>query len=313
MFAKLRPPAFWQRNGPIAAALSPIGSLYALCGRLKAASTRRRSVAVPVICIGNITSGGAGKTPTAIAIADLLAASGRRPWFLSRGYGGSLKGPLTVEPARHEAAEVGDEPLLLGRVHPAVVARERWQGAALAVTEGADVIVMDDGFQNRSLRKDLSFLVVDAAQGFANGRVIPAGPLREPLSQGLARADAVVLVHNPGQDRRAALPPFGVKPVFAARIVAEPASLPPGNLVAFAGIAHPEKLFGTLRALGHAALVLRQEAEDKKAHLVTTEKDLVRIAPAARDGIAALPVRLLFDEAARLQAFIEEKLHNVSP
>jgi len=189
----LRAPAFWQRSGILSTLLAPVGSLYGW-----AAATRLRqpgkSAGVPVICVGNPTLGGAGKTPTALAIGRLLLAAGERPFFLSRGYGGSAQGPMLVEAQRHGGAEVGDEPLLLARVAPTVVARNRPAGAAVARAQGASVIVMDDGFQNPALTKNFSVLVIDGRRGIGNCRVFPAGPLRAPLEIQLTRAQAVIVV-----------------------------------------------------------------------------------------------------------------------
>ncbi|HWL04116.1 MAG TPA: tetraacyldisaccharide 4'-kinase, partial [Xanthobacteraceae bacterium] len=189
----MRPPAFWTRRPGLAAGLlSPIAALY---DRIATRRMTRAGAAlsVPVICIGNPTLGGAGKTPTAIAVAQLLTAAGERPVLLSRGYGGRLAGPVRVDPARHLAADVGDEPLLLARAAPVVVARDRVAGAHLALSAGASVMVMDDGFQNPSLHKDFSILVVDGGSGIGNGRVFPAGPLRASLDAQLARAQALLV------------------------------------------------------------------------------------------------------------------------
>src|SRR6266702_4634659 len=149
---------------------------------------------VPLICVGNPTLGGAGKTPAALAIGRFLKAAGERPFFLSRGYGGRARGPLVVDPGRHGAREVGDEPLLLARIAPTVVARARPAGAAVARARGASVIVMDDGFQNPSLAKDFAVLVLDGRRGIGNARVFPAGPLRAPLEIQLERTQALIAV-----------------------------------------------------------------------------------------------------------------------
>lgn len=300
----MRAPDFWNRDDPAArlaaAALAPIGLLYGATVRWKARHVEPYRARVPVICVGNISAGGTGKTPIAIALADAIIARGKNPFFLTRGYGGRLKGPLVVG-KNHSADDVGDEPLLLARKASTVVARNRRQGAMLAVERGADVIVMDDGHQNFALAKDLSLVVVDGERGFGNGHVLPAGPLREPAAQGLARADAVIVAG----DGSPILPAFN-GPVLRARVGPAPTSEWTGvHVIAFAGIGRPENLFRSLAGLGaelvetvafgdHHRYAHRElsdlKARANRARLVTTEKDFVRIAAADRDGIAFLPV-----------------------
>jgi tetraacyldisaccharide 4'-kinase len=250
----MRAPGFYFRRPGLAAfLLLPFAMAYgaAASWRMRRSGSR---ASVPVICVGNPTLGGAGKTPAAIAIAQMLAAMGERPVFLSRGYGGGERGPVRADPARHSAREVGDEPLLLAGVFPTIVARDRVAGATLAAAQGASVIVMDDGFQNPALVKDLSLLMVDAATGIGNGDVFPAGPLRAPLHVQLAAAQALVRVGRGEasgfveEQAKAA----GLK-VLAAELMPDPqiaARLKGKPLLAFAGIGHPEKFFATLRALG---------------------------------------------------------------
>jgi tetraacyldisaccharide 4'-kinase len=318
----MRAPALWWRKPGLAAALlSPAGWLY---GAIAASRLKRpgQRAARPVICVGNPTLGGAGKTPTAIAIAALLKEMGEQPVFLSRGYGGRLQGPHRVDAARDTAAEVGDEPLLLARTAPAVIARDRPAGAALAATLGS-VVVMDDGFQNPSLVKDVSLLVVDAAVGLGNRRVFPAGPLRAPLQPQFARAKAIVLIGD-GPDIDAA----GL-PVLRARLEPEAAVLAgAGPILAFAGIGRPQKFADTLAALGKAptrfvafpdhhrysasdAAALLDQAARENLTLVTTEKDLARLKGApALDTLAgacrALPVRLRFEDEDALRRLLAE-------
>lgn len=323
----MRSPGFWWRPPGLAARLlAPAGALY---GRLSAARMDRPGArgALPVVCVGNFTLGGAGKTPTALALAAALAAAGRRPAFLSRGYGGRLAGPVGVDPARHAAADVGDEPLLLARRAPTVVARDRPAGAALCAALGADVVVMDDGLQNPSLAKDLCLAVVDAGAGFGNGRVMPAGPLRAPLARQWPHAHALVLVGEgaPGEEAAQAAAARGLR-VLRATLVPDPAvaaALAGRRVLAFAGIGRPEKFFATLRTLG--AEVVRAEGfpdhhaytREERARLlaaarredllpVTTEKDAARLAGDALGTAAtALPVRLAFAGPADLTALLE--------
>jgi tetraacyldisaccharide 4'-kinase len=313
----MRAPDFWWRPEPslVARLLQPVGALYG-ARTLQRMTQRGQSASVPVICIGNPIAGGAGKTPAAIEIARLLALAGKKPVFLTRGYGGRLKGPVRVDPDEHTARDVGDEPLLLSMSAPCVVAHERVAGAEFAARLG-DVIVMDDGFQNPSLRKDMALLVIDSDQGIGNGLCVPAGPLRAPLDEQLARADAVILV---GEGKAASFLSRRKKPpVLGARLVpdAEAAGALKGRRVlAFAGIGHPQKFSATLKALGadvvrlvpfpdHHVFTVRQaralldDAAREDLMLVTTEKDFVRLSGPELKWLAdksrALPVRLVFD------------------
>jgi tetraacyldisaccharide 4'-kinase len=325
----MREPAFWWRPaGWTSGLLSPVAAIYGAvaAGRMTRAGY---SAGVPVVCIGNLTVGGAGKTPTAIAVAQWLAAAGRRPFLLSRGYGGASAGPVRVEVTRHTADEVGDEPLLLARAAPTVVARDRTAGARFACEAGAGSIVMDDGFQSSALEKNLSILAVDGRRGIGNGRVFPAGPLRAPLAAQLARADAVLLIgEGPGAEPIGAAARQRGLPVFHARLEPDGAALAAlrGRAVlAFAGIADPDKFFATLRDGGvdvraaqpfpdhhryrrSEAVNLARRAEREGLALVTTEKDLARLAgqveltPLA--PARALPVTLVVSEDRVLRDFV---------
>jgi tetraacyldisaccharide 4'-kinase len=316
----MREPAFWWQPGR-GSLLSPLAGIYGAVAALRMRSPGRR-VGVRVICLGNLTVGGAGKTPAALAVAGLLLAAHERPFFLSRGYGGRLPGPVRVNPTTHSAAEVGDEPLMLARLAPTIVARDRVAGASVARRGGASVIVMDDGFQNPSLAKDLAILLVDGRRGVGNGRVIPAGPLRAPLEAQIARAHSLVIVGPP--DGAAAVAQIarghGVT-VFHGRL--EPdrnflATLARRKVLAFAGIGDPGKFFATLDEAGievaarasfadhhrytaAQAQALIARAEAAQLVLVTTEKDIARLSgdPALAALAAhanALPVRLLIEE-----------------
>ena len=304
----MRAPEFWSRPSFAGAALAPIGWIYGAVTDWKRTHASPYRPRAKVICVGNLTAGGSGKTPVVEAVARNLRARGLRAMILSRGYGGRLAGPVLVNRGVHSAADVGDEPLLLSATAPAIVARDRREGAILADAEGADVIVMDDGYQNFTLAKDLSILVVDAETGFGNGHIIPAGPLRETAAAGLARADAVVLVG----EGLPALPGYA-GPVLRAKLAPRNNAVLAGHrMIAFAGIGRPEKFFGTLRGLqAHIVEVhafadhhmfetgeiarLKSAATEKNAVLITTEKDFVRLAPADRDGIATLPIEAQFE------------------
>ena len=290
-------PSFWYRpRGGVASALAPLGSLYGkLAERKYERATPYRS-RLKVICIGNFTVGGGGKTPTAIAIASLLAALGARVTFLTRGYGGKAKGPVPVN-AGQSAVEAGDEPLLLAETAPTMISADRAAGAKAIEATDATVIVMDDGFQNPGLAKDLSLIVIDASSGLGNGLVMPAGPLRAPLAPQITRADALIVIGSGGQASplEQSFTAQG-KPVIKARIVPRQDRrwlrvLP---VIAFAGIADPNKFFATLgtngarvlakhsfgdhhRYTNRQAATLLKEAEERKAMLVTTEKDWVRL------------------------------------
>src|SRR5471032_314120 len=240
----MRAPDFWQRRGAAAALLAPLGWLYGATVASKARSSKGFDPGLPVICVGNLTAGGSGKTPIAIAFAEMLRARGHRPYFLTRGYGGSERGPALATRG-HSAAVMGDEALLLARTAPTIVARDRAAGARLAKEKGASVLVMDDGHQNFSLHKTLSLVVVDAQSGFGNGFQIPAGPLREPVAQGLAGADAVVLVGDGAPD----LQGFH-GPILRAHLKAEDGAFAGKNVFAFAGIGRPEKFIASLQDSG---------------------------------------------------------------
>jgi len=294
---RLEAPFWWYRErGALASALAPLGRLFGRLAERRAARVTPYRSRLPVICIGNLTAGGGGKTPTALAVAALLGEFGARAYFLTRGYGGTSEGPLLVR-KEHSASEVGDEPLLLAEAAPTIVSADRVAGAKAIEATEASVIVMDDGFQNPSLVKDLSLIVVDAGVGLGNELIMPAGPLRAPLDAQLGRADALVVIGS-GDKAASLADAFKAqsKPVFTARIVSRQDSrwlrvLP---VIGFAGIANPQKFFATLgtngagleekrafpdhyRYTNREAAALLKLAKDRKAMLVTTEKDWVRL------------------------------------
>ena len=318
----MRAPDFWRRGGVLAHALAPLSWAWAAGAQARRLTASPARVGAPVICVGNLTVGGTGKTPTVLALLRRLRERGRTPHALTRGYGGRLAGPVLVEPG-HGFAEVGDEALLLAQAAPTWVSRDRLAGARRAVAAGADVVVMDDGFQNPALAKDLSLLVVDAAYGFGNGRLLPAGPLREPVAQGLARADAAVLI-LPERGEAPTPPALSGLPVLRARLRPEPGSegLAGLRVLAFAGIGRPEKFFETLAGLRakmvatrafadhhpyspEEAMALLEEAQRLDATPITTAKDAARLPPAARATVQVLRVTLEFEAPDALEALLE--------
>jgi len=312
--------------------MAPLGWLYGAIAETRFAITQPFRSALPVICIGNFTLGGAGKTPLAIEVARLIQKQSGKPAFLTRGYGGSILGPHLVDPICDAATDVGDEALLLARVAPTFVARDRPAGARAIEAAGADVIIMDDGFQNPSLAKNLSIIAMDAAAGFGNGRVFPAGPLRAPLGAQMHRASIIVRI---GEENTACTPCDGTVQVIAARITPsdDTAWLLEAPVVAFCGIGRPAKFFQTLEELGarivarhpfpdhhmfadNDARTLLNEAANVGAMLVTTEKDWVRIntfsGPLSelKARVRALPITITMaeEDKARLNALLMRTL-----
>lgn len=326
----MREPAFWHRpRGVMAAVLAPVAAVY---GAVSGSRMQRpgASAGIPVICIGNYHVGGAGKTPTVLTLVDMLRSLGETPVVLSRGYGGRLPGPIKVDARHHTAADVGDEPLMMAVHVPVVVSRDRAAGAVLAKANGASVIVMDDGFQNPSLRKDASVIVIDGARGLGNGCVFPAGPLRAPLEPQLAHTDALVVIGDgAAADDVAAKIEARRGLVLRARIVPDAASLAAlrgQRVLAFAGIGDPERFFNTLRANGVDVTAteifpdhhpfsandmagLASRAQSQGLLLVTTEKDQTRLRGMADlPALATLRIGLEFDRRDALSHFVASKL-----
>lgn len=334
MIRSRQSPSFWWQDAPsgwgrvLADALAPLGALYGAGAGRRMRQAGFRSP-LPVLCVGNLVVGGAGKTPLALALAKRLIAAGETPWFLSRGYGSTAEhgAPLRVDPAAHRAHEVGDEALLLARVAPTLVSADRISAAHLAARHGASVLILDDGLQNPGLEKDLKLIVVDAAAGIGNGLCLPAGPLRAPLSAQLEFVSAVVIVGEGAQGLRLAeTAQRAGKPVIVARLAVNAdmtAQLAHRRVYAFAGIGRPSKFFATLDELGAEIVgtasfpdhyvfqraelaVLQRAAQERDALLVTTEKDLVRLGRSDAFGDAALPapiavpVEMMVSDAAGL-------------
>ena len=324
----MRTPDAWSRKGAVSTMLLPVSWLYGAGTAMRAGRAPRYVPPVPTICVGNLTAGGAGKTPAVLSLARRLLERGRRPFAVSRGYGGRLAGPVRVDPALHTAAEVGDEPLLLAGTLPTVVARDRAAGARTAVDAGADILLFDDGHQNPSVAKSLSLVVVDGGFGFGNGRLIPSGPLREPVGRGLARADAVVIagadaVEAARRCRREA----GGPPLLEARFVPaeEAMALQGRKVVAFAGISRPDKFFDTVKEIGAdlaeamaypdhhpfpetEIMFICELAQERGAIPVCTEKDYMRLPPDARLMVTPVPVTLEWRDPDALDRLLEPVL-----
>lgn len=330
----MREPAFWwQGPGLPARTLAPLGLAYGAISARRMAKAGVRA-GLPVLCVGNFTLGGAGKTPTVIMLARLLADAGERPFCISRGYGGTEAGPKRVNGSADSAAEVGDEALLLARAAPTVIARDRVAGAGFARAQGATVIILDDGLQNPSLTKDFTLAVIDARRGIGNALVFPAGPLRAPLAAQLARTDALLVVgEGSAADGAAAQLRARSVPIYHAQLAPDPAAvaaLKGQNVLAFAGIGDPDKFFATARAAGivvsrrrtfpdhhrytpqdASELILR--AERSKLTLLTTEKDRARMhgdprLAALAASVHTLPVTMVVQETAELRRLTKERL-----
>lgn len=322
----MKAPGFWTARRPtfLARALQPVGWAYGRLAAVRMAGRGARAP-VPVICVGNFVAGGAGKTPAAMALARMLLADRRRVAFLSRGYGGEKRDlPILVDPGRHDARAVGDEPLLLAGVAPTFVGADRVRSAHMAVHAGAEVLILDDGLQNPALVKDLAFGVVDGETGFGNGLCLPAGPLRAPLAEQAPHVAGLIVVgggHKAVDDARRAFPG---KPVLHAGLEPDALAAAPligREVVAFCGIARPEKFYATLRRIGAQIVATRDfadhhpftqreferlanEASRRGALLVTTEKDRVRLSAAQAEAVLTLPVTLRFDDPDALRRML---------
>ena len=321
------PPFWWTRPDWRARLLWPVSLLYGHIAGYRMAHGRRASVAIPVICVGNFTVGGAGKTPTALTIARAAKEKGLKPGFLSRGYGGSARGTTVVDVANHTAATVGDEPLLLAREALTVISRRRVDGARRLVAEGADLIIMDDGFQSARVAIDYALLVIDTNRGIGNGHLVPGGPVRAPIGEQLRHTSALLKVGSGNAaDAIVRMAARAGKPFFAAGLkVRGQADLAGKSVLAFAGIADPQKFFRTVESTGAKIAVHRsfgdhQHLSDAQIddlldtatrhalEIVTTSKDFVRLlgraGPAAqlveRSRVIEVDMTFVDHRAARL-------------
>lgn len=298
----MKTPKFWLHNGILSLILAPISFVYGAVTQGRIRFGKPYHAGAKVICVGNITAGGVGKTPVAMALAERYLAEGKRVFFVTRGYKGKLKN-IVVDLARHTPEETGDEARLLAQVAPTIIAPKRDIGAKMAVEMGAEVIIMDDGFQNPRLYKDESWLVFDGTVGIGNGKIIPAGPLRETLAEGEKRADRIIIM---GEDKTGLAARCSL-PVYYGRLEALPCDIPQQRVLAFAGIGHPEKFYQTLREQGYEVVQTRDfpdhyaytaaDIEDLQRAaaadglaLITTEKDFVKLGVLGQ-GISCLKVR----------------------
>ena len=316
----MKTPKYWQSNSLISKLLTPLGRLYGLATNLRLKLVKPQKAEIPVICIGNITAGGTGKTPVSISIAKMLATDMYHPIFVTRGDGGKLQNVL-VNNKKHTAQDVGDEPLLLAEQAPVVVNADRYAGAKLALKEGADVVIMDDGFQNPGLYKNLSFLVFDGHFGIGNGKIIPAGPLRETFENGIKRADALIIL---GKDKHN-LAERTKLPIFYGHTETAQTAINQENVVAFAGIGHPQKFYHTLSQQGFNVVEtfdfpdhhyytkdeiekILQRAKELQAEVYTTSKDFVKIPAIYHKSINVLEIAVVWNKPEELLQFIKNKI-----
>ena len=315
----MKTPNHWQTKNILALSLFLPSCLYAFATWLRIKLTTPKKVKVPVICIGNLTAGGSGKTPVSISIAKMLKQSDKNPYFISRGYGGNLS-DIEVDINLHSPIEVGDEPLLLAKEAPVIVNHKRYEGAKKAIAEGADIIIMDDGFQNPALHKDKSFLVIDGKVGLGNMFPIPAGPMREFYSQGKKRAHAVIIL---GEDKTHVADKFNDLPIFYGEVVPQAPQTENKNVIAFAGIGRPQKFYDSLKNCGLNVIKtfdfpdhylyksddikkIVETAEDLGAEIFTTSKDFVKIPALYKNKIKVLEITIKWQDDKKLKEFINK-------
>ncbi|MEK6746406.1 MAG: tetraacyldisaccharide 4'-kinase [Pseudomonadota bacterium] len=323
----MKAPRFWQSKNIISTLLLPFSWIYLCASRICYNCITPVTLPIPVICVGNLTVGGAGKTPVALHIGELLKKKNIKAFFVSRGYGGNQKSAVRVNAELHSALQVGDEPLLLAQILPTIVGKNRVEAANLAIAQGAEIIVMDDGFQNPTLTKNLSLIVVDRRLSFGNERLLPAGPLREKVANGLKRAGAIVII-NPANFMPTSLPNI---PFLLARSQPRPSMLALNGkkIIAFCGIAIPHKFYYMLKNAGAEIVekisfadhyyykakdlqLLHQKAKEHGAALVTTSKDFARMGKEFKDEIRDIQIAemgLVFENQDKLESLIEEAIN----
>lgn len=314
-------PKFWEdSNSYMSYLLAPFSWFYRSGTAIHKWLSHPYQASVPVISVGNFVLGGAGKTPVTIALAQKLKAMGYNPHIISRGYGGSLAGPIAVDLSHHQFHEVGDEPLLLAKYAPTWISRNRRAAVPLAIQAGANVLLLDDAHQNYSIKKDLSFVVVNGYQGFGNGHVFPAGPLRQSIASGLKETTAIIFIRD---DNEPLPEPLNHLPCAIIGAKTVPDNLKPCPVIAFAGIGYPEKFRQTLHSAGYVIKgftafpdhypyteedlrKLRMRARVERAKLITTEKDYLRIPESCRSQVLTLPIHLQFQPSIAIEALLKE-------
>lgn len=319
----MKQPYFWKSRSFINYLLLPFSLIFIIAVHIRKQFTASYKPLIPVICIGNATAGGAGKTPTAIAIAEFLKEKEYKIAFLSKGYGGTLYGPVIVDEKKHNATECGDEPLLLSKIAPVIIAKDRKSGIKLAETFDIDFIIMDDGLQNPYIKKDINILVIDGESAFGNGMLIPAGPMRETLNSALKKANAAILI---GNDKMAISHKLTQVPLIKADIIAK-ANVQEGGYLAFAGLAFPDKFFSTLKKCGYLVIKqigfpdhyqysisdihkIKKLAESMSCRVITTEKDFVRLNDVQQKNIETLPITLNIHDKEILAEILKPILKN---
>ena len=318
----MKAPGYWQKRCLRSELLVPFSVFNFLWQRIRRCNASPQTLSVPVLCVGNVVAGGAGKTPVAIAVAQILLTQGKKVAFVSRGYKGKLKGPVQVNSEQHTVKQVGDEPLLLAQVAPCWVGKSKISTAQAAIDAGAEIIILDDGMQNFSIHKNLTLVVIDGGYGFGNGLLLPAGPLRDRLDLGLTLGDAAIIVGHANQEIINQVSPH--LPIYQASL-APTASLNKkhNRYLAFAGIGRPEKFFHTLRDMELELIdekafpdhyrysrkdirQLKREAKAQDAVLVTTEKDAVRLPPKFRNEVRVLPVAIQWQNSSSIERLLND-------
>lgn len=327
----IKAPAFWNNKGPVSAALVPLSWIWRAAGSIRDICAKSQRADMPVICVGNLSVGGTGKTPIVALLADALQAAGHTPAILSRGYGGSVAGPLWVDPTQHDAGVCGDEPLMLAETRDVLIARDRIAGARAIAQRGIhDVIIMDDGLQNPFIEKDMKIGVFDGAIGIGNGRVVPAGPLRVSFRDGLKELDMAIINGEDETDLAAQFPddmPWFTGMLTPDQTMASDFADTP--LLAFAGIGRPQRFFNTLKTSGatlahqlafadhhpysEADLTkLQEDAVRLGARLITTQKDWIRLPAEWREKIAFLPVSMTVQNEPAVIKNVRDQIRSAS-